>query len=351
VLHYPYPYTPFIALLCAPLAALDPLLVMALWDLLNLAAFTFGLWLLLRDLPLPGPARALLLLGGLSSFAWIVNLEQGQSSGIIALGMALGVLLLRRGRDWEAGLALGLLFLKVQWLPLIALVLLLKWRWQALMGVALAGAALVTGATLALGSGWITAYLGTVTSASRDGEAFLLTPAASHSLNGGIYALLGAGSEGLVGALSFAGTLLVAAVLSWAWLVAPSSEQAGQDRRTWRPGTPTWDALVGLTLAASIFTNPQLNTHDLSLLILPSALGFAAIYARSGAILSAGRPTVAWHAALWLLYFAPFLVGSLLDAERPFPIRLTTWLIAVVLALLAVMALSTRPKAPATGAV
>src|SRR5262245_46806857 len=122
-LHYPYPYTPFIALLWSPFAGINPMTSMALWDLLNLAAFAGGLWVLLASLPLPGTGRLLLLLGGITSFAWIVNLEQGQSSGIVALGMALGVTLLRRGRDLPAGLAFGMLFLKVQWLPVLVLVL------------------------------------------------------------------------------------------------------------------------------------------------------------------------------------------------------------------------------------
>jgi hypothetical protein len=43
-----------------------------------------------------------------------------------------------------------------------------------------------------------------------------------------------------------------------------------------------------------------------------------------------------WQGALWLLYFSPLLlVGALLDEQNPLPVRLTTWLIALALALLA----------------
>jgi hypothetical protein len=280
-----------------------------------------------------------LVLGVLTSLPWVVNLEQGQSSGLIALSLALGAAFMRRGRDWTAGLAFGLLFLKVQWLPLLVLVLLLKGRWRALGGLAVAGIALVALATLVLGPGWIPAYLGVLTSASRSGTAFLLTPAASHSLNGGIYAVLGPGGAALVGPLNLLGTMAVAALVGWLWL-----RVAG-----WQPGTPAWDATMGLTILAAIFINPQLNTHDLSLLIVPAVLGFAFLY-RTGVVREnsgsrsgfGDRLALAWHLCLWLLYFLYFTpwfsLDHLLNEENPLPIRLTTWLLALMLGLLAAMA-------------
>src|SRR5688572_30719657 len=138
-LRYPYPYTPFIALLMTPFAGLSPLLGMAMWDLANLAAYVGGLWYLLSALPLGVMVRLLLLLGGLTSFPFIVNLEQGQSSGVIMLALGLGIGLLKKERDLQAGLALGLLVLKIQWLPLLGLVLLWKWRWRTLLGIAATG--------------------------------------------------------------------------------------------------------------------------------------------------------------------------------------------------------------------
>src|SRR5439155_1165751 len=83
---------------------------------------------------------------------------------------------------------------KVQWLPLTALMLALKGRWRALGGLAAVGAALALETTLVIGREWVPAYAGVLTRASSSGSEYLLTPAASHSLNGGIYALLGPGN-------------------------------------------------------------------------------------------------------------------------------------------------------------
>src|SRR5207249_4708414 len=115
-----------------------------------------------------------------------------------------------------------------------------------------------------------------------------------------------------------------------------------------QPGTPAWDARMGLTLLAIIFTNPQLNSHDLSLLILRAALGFAALYmlraeptTRRVSSSQPGVFSILWQACLWLLYFTPLLfLGAILDPTSPLPIRLTTWLMAAMLGLLA--ALSVR---------
>src|SRR5688500_2944514 len=158
-LHYPYPYSPFIAVLWSPLSGLPPLTQMALWDVLNLVLMAGGLWYLLASLPMSRSVRLLLLLGGLTSFPFIVNLQQGQSSGIVMFAWAVGFGLLRRGRDLPAGLAFGLLALKVQWLPLLLLVLVWKRQWKALLGVACAGLFLLLLTTLLIGIGWIGDYL------------------------------------------------------------------------------------------------------------------------------------------------------------------------------------------------
>ncbi|MFL5734423.1 MAG: hypothetical protein ACJ78Q_14650, partial [Chloroflexia bacterium] len=114
---------------------------------------------------------------------------------------------------------------------------------------------------------------------------------------------------------------------------------------TWQPGTPTWDAHVALTLMAAILTNLQLNTHDLALLIVPVTLGFSALYDLWAERAIKGKPLMQsrlfpalWYGCLWLLYLAPLLlfllVNNILDPIQPFPIRLTTWLMVLMLGLL-----------------
>jgi hypothetical protein len=322
-LRYPYPYTPYIALLMTPLVGLSPLVGMAIWDLLNLAAYAGGLWYLLASLSLAPVTRLVLLLGGLTSFPFIVNLEQGQSSGVVMLALGLGIGLLKKERDMQAGLALGLLVLKVQWLPFMALVLAWKLRWKALVGMVATGATLTLLAVAVMGTGWVPDFLDVLVMAQGGSRELLLDPAASHSLLGGIVALLGGEAESVGRVANLVVTLGLAALVLYLF------------RGPWRPQSAGWDGSMALTLLAAMLTNMHLNTHDLSLLVIPAALGLSYIRA---ARLPEGTQRI-WYALIWAAYLVPlYLFGQVFD----WPIRLTTLTIAAMLAVLGYLLLRKR---------
>ncbi|MEO6458568.1 MAG: glycosyltransferase family 87 protein [Chloroflexia bacterium] len=314
-LKYPYPYSPFIAVLWSPLSGLSPLTQMALWDVLNLVLMAGGLWYLLASLPMNRTMRLLLLLGGLTSFPFIVNLQQGQSSGIVMFAWAMGFALLRQGRDLPAGLAFGLLALKVQWIPLLLLVLVWKRRWKALLGIGTVSLALLSLTILLIGTAWIGDYIGVIQRAQQGAREFLLDPWYSHSLTGGLTALFGRDAKGAIRLANLGFTLLAAGGLLYVW------------RGRWSPGTIRWEAAAAITFLATALTNSHLNTHDLSLLVLPAALGMAAF---------AATRTTDRTARVWL-YFLPaaYLVISL---PPPLifglPVRLSTLAMLVMLLLL-----------------
>jgi hypothetical protein len=330
-LKYPYPYTPFIAVLWSPLAGLSPLVGMGLWDLLNIVALVGGLWYLLASLPMARVTKALLLLAAVTSFPWIVNLEQGQSSGIVIAALGVGIGLLRKERDLAGGLVLGLLALKSQWLLFIVFVLIWKFRWRALLGIAATIVALMSLSLLVMGAAWIPDFMRVVEMVQRWDGALLLDPWYSHSLSGGLTALLGRGTDEMVRMLTLFATLLLGIGLAVIW------------RGPWRPGSPRWDGLVALTLLVAIFTNLQVNTHDLVLLVLPGALGLSALYG----LREDHNVRGAWYALLWGSYLVPaYLLQLVLDPVSAWSIRLTTLLIAALLGLSAVIAASILKDEP-----
>jgi hypothetical protein len=289
---------------------------MALWDLLNLAAFVAGLWLLLAALPIPGIVRLLLLLGAITSLPFVVNLEQGQSSGITMLAFGAGIALMKRERDLPAGLALGLLVIKVQWLPLLLLVLLWKRRWQALLGAALTAVGLTAVVSLIIGTSWIPGYIEVFGQAQQWSRALLLDPHYSHSLGGGLVALLGPGAEGIVRTLNPLFMLLAAVLVLYTW------------RGPWQPRSAAWDGAMALTFLATILTSLHVNTHDLCLLVIPAALGISFVW-QSGQ--TEGAKT-AWYALIWAAYLIPsLLLGPAFDLR----VRPTTLVIALMLGILA----------------
>jgi hypothetical protein len=322
-LKYPYPYTPPIAVLMSPFASLPPTTSMAIWDLLNIACMAAGFWYLLSTLSLPRFTRLALLLGALTSLPFIVNLEQGQSSGVVMFSVAVGVALLRKKRDLPAGLAFGLLALKVQWLPVLLVVLVFKVRWRALLGIACTGGVLFLLSILASGTAWIPDYLTLLGKAQQYARELLLDPWYSHSFPGGLTALIGRGTDDIVRAANLLMTLALVLLLLYVW------------RSKWQPSTPRWDGLMAATLLVAFFTNIQLNTHDLSLLALPGALGLSYITSTQ----LGSRMRFAWLGALWLIYFSTALFLSQIFNS---PVRLTTLLLASMLGVLCYALLQKR---------
>ena len=313
-LKYPYPYAPFTAVLLSPLSGLTPNVAWAIWDILNIGGMAGGLWFLLSSLSLSKWTRLLLLLGGLTSIPFIVNLEQGQSSGVVMLGLALGIGFLTRGRGLPGGLAFGLLLLKVQWLPFLLLVLLWKRQWRALAGIVATGVVLMLLTVARIGTEWVPGYIDMLLRSQRYDRALLLDPAYSHSLAGGLTALLGGGTDELVRGISLGVMLALAGFLLWVW------------RKPWQPGTGEWDGRMALTLLAAILTNLQLNTHDLALLVLPSALGLSYLLAARHAGL-----TIGWYALLWAGYVSMLFMPLVFAL----PLRLTTLLILAMMVVVA----------------
>jgi hypothetical protein len=213
-----------------------------------------------------------------------------------------------------AGLAFGLLLLKVQWLPFLLLVLLWKRQWRALAGIVATGAVLMLLTVARIGTAWIPGYIDMLLRSQRYDRALLLDPAYSHSLAGGLTALLGGGTDGLVRGISLGVMLVLAGFLLWVW------------RKPWQPGTGEWNGRMALTLLAAILTNLQLNTHDLALLVLPGALGLSYLLAARHVGLAVG-----WCVLLWVGYVAMLLMPLIFAL----PLRLTTLLVLAMMVVVA----------------
>jgi hypothetical protein len=167
-----------------------------------------------------------------------------------------------------------------------------------------------------MGTNWIPGYLEVFQEAQQWSRALLLDPHFSHSLGGGLVALFGPGAEAVVRTLNPLFMLALAVLVLYAW------------RGPWQPRSARWDGAMALTFLATIFTGLHVNTHDLCLLAIPAALGISYI-AQSGQ--SEGVKT-AWYALLWGAYLIPSLF---LGATFDLPVRLTTLVMGLMIAVLA----------------
>lgn len=267
---YPYPYTPFLAVVLSPLSGLPPLSSLAIWNLLNILGMATGLGYLLKSLPLSRETRAAIFLAGLTCSPFVVNLETGQSSGIMMLSLGVGLALLRKEKDLQGGLVLGLMLFKVQWLPLLALLLLIKWRWRALAGMTATGLTLTAITLLTMGVSWIPGFLLVAGRSQQFDPALALDPFVSQSISGQI-ALLIAGTMPHDQLISFVRdgvyvtTGLVIILLAALW------------RGKWQPGSPRWDGAMAIVILGALLTIMHVNHHDVALMVIPFALGLSYI--------------------------------------------------------------------------
>src|SRR5437764_10301772 len=124
---------PLLTWLAAPFALLPLNTGYLLWLLLMALCLAATFWLLAPRRPLH--AAAWLLFAPLA-----LSFALGQSAALVALSVAAGARLLRAGREWPAGLALGLALVKPQLVLLLPFCLLAAGRWRPLAAWVGAGA-------------------------------------------------------------------------------------------------------------------------------------------------------------------------------------------------------------------
>jgi hypothetical protein len=147
---------PPVAWLAAPFAALPYDDGYVIWSALLLAALV-GTWYLTA--PGAGRERIIHLAAALAWLPVIYALQLGQPGLFVALGVAASYALLRSGRPFPAGLALGVLALKPQLGFLIPAALLVSGRYRAFGGALFALGVLAALSAITIGTAGMSAYL------------------------------------------------------------------------------------------------------------------------------------------------------------------------------------------------
>jgi Glycosyltransferase family 87 len=158
------------------------------------------------------------------------------------------------GRHWIAGIALGLLFVKPQFLVAIALVLLRCRAWRTIAGLSISVGAQLAFAYFCFGQGVMRSYcLMLLHSARRPGTTELsLSPIQMHSLR------------------SFWELLVPSSSLVWVLYLLSSFAVIGIAAMIWNSASPLAVRFSGLVLA-SVLVNPHLYIYDL-LALAPALL-------------------------------------------------------------------------------
>lgn len=303
---------PYWSLFFAPFAALPyPLAVALLWasSLGVLFALARAMRSELPTLRALGTTPRLVALA-LGFFPVLFSLLNGQTSMLVLAPLTALFVLLRRRRDFAAGMALGLLAIKPQ-LALGPVVLLVAARrWSALVG-----AAITASAWVALGLVLMPEAMATYRVVAPDLFEFLRSEEYETWGQTSLYGLATLFFDPLshtVGTIVGDG-VVIAATLTNAVLVY---------RLPWTPGSPRWDLGIAASLGLGLLSSPHLFLYDAALFALPLAIVLARLDGEKEGVLLDGGPVLLASALMAMaLFFGPYLTlweqRSLADMGLP----------------------------------
>jgi hypothetical protein len=254
----PTVYGPQVGLLFVPLSWLSFPAAARIWVTLSLLVFAGCIYFVGRccaGLHLYSGTVALCAIAFPPLFHFFVR---GQLSALVLACFTAAFLAYRADRLWLAGVALGFLVFKPQFLVAIPLVLLLSRAWKTLAGLVAGAGAQLAAATIYFGPSVMRAYFDTLWHMSRwiGSSELRLAPIQMHSLR------------------SFWSLLIPWTLIPWpevalALYVLSSMAAIALAAAIWKSSTPLALRFSALTLAA-VLVNPHLFVYDL--LVLAPAL-------------------------------------------------------------------------------
>ncbi len=146
-----YFYGPQVALPFIPLGRFSFLVQAGIWTTLSLLMYFACVDLLWKACPSLRPYRALVALCAIAYPPLFHFFVRGQVSAVVLVCFTAACLAFLAGREWLAGIALGLLVFKPQFLVAVPLVLLLAQAWKVFAGLVLSASAQLAFAVLYFG--------------------------------------------------------------------------------------------------------------------------------------------------------------------------------------------------------
>ena len=249
-----YFYGPQVALPFIPLLPLSFLAQAAIWVAFSLLMYFGCVYLLWRACPALRPYPGLVAACAIAYTPLFHFFLRGQLSALLLLCFTAACLVFLSRRDWLAGIALGLLAFKPQFLAGVILVLLLAQAWKTFAGLAFSAAAQLAFIVIYFGRYVTRAYLAMLLhSASQPGTTELrFSPIQMHSLRA-FWSLF----------IPWPGAV-------WLLYILSALAVIGITAAIWRSSSPPALRFSALILAA-VLVNPHLYIYDL-LALVPALL-------------------------------------------------------------------------------
>ncbi len=252
-LRLPNLYGPQVALLFVPLTRFSFPVAARIWVTLSLLIYCGCVYAVVKTCSNLAPYSAIVAIAAVAYPPLFHFVVRGQLSAVIVACFAAAWLAFRSDRDWLAGIALGLLIFKPQFLVAVPLVLLLARSWITFATLAGSASAQLALTWACFGSPVMRSYFNALLQIPRSiGTVELnLAPIQMHSLR------------------SFWSLLIPWHNIAFPLYVVSSIVVVSIAAATWKSSSPLALRFAALTLAA-VLVNPHLFVYDL--LVLAPAL-------------------------------------------------------------------------------
>lgn len=281
-------YGPQFGLFFVPLAHFSFSTAALIWVTASLLFFAVCVYLVWRSCPALRFHSALVALSAIAFPPLFHFFVRAQTSVLALICFTAAYLALRADRRWWAGVALGFLIFKPQFLVAIPLLLLLSRAWTILAGLLVAAGAQLAFARIYFGPAVMHSYFDTFWHMSRvvDAAELSLAPIQMHSLR------------------SFFSLLIPWPDVAFALYLLSSIVTLALATAAWKSSAPLALRFSALTLAA-VLINPHLFVYDL-LVLAPVLLLLA-----NWVLTNASQPSSATFHVLSYLAFVLPLFGPL----------------------------------------
>ncbi len=251
------PYPPVFFLAFMPLGLVSAPVGFAIWLALSLAMAVSIVRRLARRFA-NGPAWLVPVL--LFFFPFAFSLFLGQITILLLWGLFEAYLALEEGNDLKAGLWCGVLFLKPQYLPVLALVMVLKARWRFVAGLSAIGVVVGIGSFLILGVQGVQDFYHLIVNNYIGFQNVQATvyPAQMISWRGVLLNVFPGISDGAGQLMTIAMTAITMAAVVWIW------------KGPWNPIGKRFHLAMLATVAAMLLCGYHSHLQDAALLLVPA---------------------------------------------------------------------------------
>jgi len=242
-------YGPQVALLFVPLARLSCPVAARIWMALSLLMYCACVYAVVKTCPSLTPYSTIVAIAAVAYPPLFHFFVRGQVSALVLACFTAALLAFRSNREWLAGIALGLLVFKPQFLIAVPLVFLLARSWISFATMAGAASVQLVLTWACFGSAVMRGYFDALWHVSRriSSVELSLAPIQMHSLR------------------SFWALLVPWSDAAFPLYLVSSIAVVSMAAATWKSSSPLALRFAALTLAA-VLVNPHLFVYDLLVL-------------------------------------------------------------------------------------